>query len=476
MVLLCNSYFQEENNMITNGKKCILLLVLALGLIFQMAVYGGGRSETTASGGVKTVRIWTNDAPHEAVIRPIIERFNAGEGAQKGIVIDYKVFGGDYHDVLNVALSANQGPELFKFVGTVKEPYIRSGWMIPIDDMPGGPDFLKNWNNITLKGYNVFDGKTYSVPCKVLSTKFMYNKDLLAKSGYNAPPQTWDEMAVMAKKITDDNKGQAYGYGTHLKDTASSGKWYFAVQFATSCGHIGYNFQDGRFQFADFAPNMKAILKMKADGSIFPGAEGLDGQGVFAQFAAGRIAMVNGVNWDVANVDTFWKELGTSFNLGVSDTPVVNTARKYRNYAQIADMMCLGSAARKMPEASMIAYSLIHSDEVLLQIQNNEIDYIPREDIQRRAPAQYKKAGTAEFADTSASYFALTPPDGGMTIEGQPYQTTLINIAGGPVNANVDAILQDLDKRYNAALDQAKKEGFDMSPYLDRDWFKKVSR
>jgi multiple sugar transport system substrate-binding protein len=452
-------------------------LILLSGLFFSaLTVYGGGNKETAVPGGTKTVRVWTNDASYEPVIKPVVERFNAGEGAQKGIFIDFKIFGSDYHDVLNVALSANQGPELFKFVGTVKEPYINSGWMVPIDNFPGGPEFLKTWNSITLKGYNVFDGKTYSVPTKVLTTKFMYNKDLLAKSGYDAPPRTWDEMAVMAKKITDDNKGQAYGYGMHLKDTASSGKWYFAVQFATSCGHMGYNFQNGRFQFIDFAPNMKAILKMKADGSIFPGAEGLDGQSLFAQFSAGRIAMVNGVNWDVTNVNNFWKELGTSFNLGVVDTPSASASRRFRNYAQIADMMCLGSAALKMPEAAMIAYSLIHSDEVLLAIQNNEIDYIPREDIQRRAPAKYTKAGTAEFADTSASYYALTPPDGGITIEGQPYQNTLINLAGGPAAANVEAVLQDLDKRYNSALDQAIKEGFDMTFYIDENWTKRVSR
>jgi multiple sugar transport system substrate-binding protein len=249
------------------------------------------------------------------------------------------------------------------------------------------------------------------------------------------------------------------------------------VQFATSAGHMGYNFQTGKYQFSDFAPNMKTIIKMKADGAIFPGAEGLDGEGLMAQFSAGRVAMVNGVNWDVNNVDTFWKQLGTKFNLGVCDTPSVNPAKSYRNYAQIADMFCLGPASLNMKEESMEAYKIFHSDQVLLLIQNDEAEYIPREDIQKQAPAQYKKAGTAEFADTSTSYYTLTPPDGALkTLEGQPYQNTLINIAAGPVNQDVDAVLRDLDKRYNTALEQGIKEGFDMKLYIDPNWMKKVSR
>jgi multiple sugar transport system substrate-binding protein len=445
-------------------------------LVLSFAWAGGSRAPASSGGGTRTVRVWTNDGSYEPYMRPMVDEFNAGESAAKGIVIDYKIFGGDYHDVLNVALSANQGPELFKFVGTVKEPYIQSGWMVPIDDMPGGPDFLKTWKDITLKGYNVFNGKTYSVPTKVLTTKLMYNKDLLAKSGFTRAPETWDEMTQMAKKITQDNRGNAYGYGMHLKDSASSGKWYFAVQFAASWGHMGYNFQTGKYQFSDFVPNMKAILQMKADGSIFPGAEGLDGEGLFAQFSAGRIAFVDGVNWDVNNVDTFWKQLNTKFDLGVTDTPAVNPARKFKNYAQIADLLCLGAASLKMPAESMEVYRLLHSDKVLLTIQNNEVDYIPREDIQRQAPAQYKKAGTKEFADTSNSYFTLTPPDGALSLEGQPYQNTLINLAAGPANQDVAAILRDLDKRYNDALQEAVKEGFDLSPYIDQNWTRKVSR
>ena len=438
----------------------VAMLVLS---VSGLALAGG--TET-----METVRVWTNDKSYEPIVRPVVDEFNATVGLEKGVFIDYKIFGSDYHDVLNVALAADQGPEVYKFVGTVKEPYIASGWMLPINDMPGGEEFLVPWNPTLLNGYNVFGGKAYSLPVKVLTTKLMCNMDLLAASGFTAPPATWAEMAEMAKKVTEDNGGDAYGYGVHLKDTASSGKWYFATQFATSVGHMGYNFQTGRFAFSEFAPNMQSILQMKADDAIFPGGEGLDGETLMAQFSAGRIAMVNGVCWDVNNVDKFWAELGTNFKLGVFDTPVVDTNNAYKNYAQISDLLCFGPAAAKMPAKAIEAFKLFHSDAVLLDIQNNEVDFIARVDIQAQAPAEFSKAGTAEFGDTRNSYFTMTPPDGGITIEGQPYQNTLIDLAAGPVDADVAAVLTDLENRYNAALDKAIAEDFDMTLYIDENW------
>jgi len=431
---------------------------------------GTGNSEENKNVQMETVRVWTNDGAYKPIFQPIIDEYNKSQGLKEGIFIDYKVFGSDYHDVLKVALTANQGPELYKFVGTVKEPFITSGWMVPIDDMPGGTEFLKDYQDILINGYSTFDGKTYSAPIKVLTTKFMYNKGVLAKSGITNPPETWDDVVAYAKKVTEDNNGEIYGYGVHLKDAASSGKWYFAAQFATSVGHMGYDFSSGTFRFSDFKDNVEKILQMKADGSIFPGGEGMDNDTLMAQFAAGRIAMLPGVNWDVSNLDKFWQELGTNFELGVCDVPVIEPNNAHKNYAQIADMLCLSSSAVNMPEKAMKVYAFLHSAEVQLQIQNNEVDFMARADIQAQRPDEFKKVGTREFGDTSNSYFTMTPPDGIMTVEGQDYQNTLVNLVAGPVDSDVEAVLSDLDKRYNSALEAAKKDGLNMSLYLDENW------
>ncbi|MDF2987832.1 MAG: hypothetical protein K0R50_3342 [Eubacterium sp.] len=425
------------------------------------------QSENSPDASVKmeTVRVWSNDNQYQPIIDPIVTEYNSGQGTKDGINIEYKIFGGDYNDVLKVALAADQGPEIYKFVGTVKEPFIKSKWMLPIDDLPGGPEFLKKYENILIKGYTTFDGKTYSIPFKVLNTKFIYNKTLFDKSGFTAPPETWDDVVAYAKKITEDNKGEAYGYGIHLKDTASSGKWYFATQFAASVGHMGYDFKDGKFKFSDFSGNIKKILQMKEDGSIFPGSEGMGLDECVAQFAAGRIAMMPGVGWDVNGI----AKLGYKFEMGVCDTPVLNKDKKFKSYAQIADALCIGPSAANMPDKAMKVYELVQSDDIQLAIQEQEVDFMAREEIQKKSSGNFKKVGTKEFADTSRSYFTLTPPDGGITVEGQPYQNTIIYLVAS-TGAEIDKVLADLDNRYNSALDKAIKDGFDMKLYIDNTW------
>ena len=149
---------------------------------------------------------------------------------------------------------------------------------------------------------------------------------------------------------------------------------------------------------------------------------------------------------------------------------MIDLDHAYKNYAQIADMLCLGSSALDMPEKAMKVYALLHGEDVQLAIQNNEVDFMARADIQAQMPETFKKVGTREFGDTSHSYFTLTPPDGLITVEGQDYQSTIINLIAGPTDADVAGTLQDLDDRYNQALENAKADGLDMSLYIDESW------
>jgi multiple sugar transport system substrate-binding protein len=56
-----------------------------------------------------------------------------------------------------------------------------------------------------------YDGKTWAVPWFTDAGMFYYRKDLLRKSGFSDPPETWEEMKRMAKKIGSDS-GTRYGY------------------------------------------------------------------------------------------------------------------------------------------------------------------------------------------------------------------------------------------------------------------------
>ncbi|MGH3461445.1 MAG: ABC transporter substrate-binding protein [Kribbellaceae bacterium] len=53
---------------------------------------------------------------------------------------------------------------------------------------------------------NVVDGKLYGVPWYWDAGLLYYRKDLLERSGFSAPPATWDELREMALKVVKDSK------------------------------------------------------------------------------------------------------------------------------------------------------------------------------------------------------------------------------------------------------------------------------
>ena len=57
----------------------------------------------------------------------------------------------------------------------------------------------------------IYEGKAWGVPWFTDAGMFYYRKDLLEKSGFSAPPKTWDEMKEMRAKVQRDS-GTRYGY------------------------------------------------------------------------------------------------------------------------------------------------------------------------------------------------------------------------------------------------------------------------
>lgn len=84
--------------------------------------------------------------------------------------------------------------------------YAAAGWTVPFNEVLGSDagGYMKRY----LPAYaeaNTVDGKVVALPAFADAMFLYYRKDLLEKHGIQ-PPQTWDELAAAAKKVTEAEK------------------------------------------------------------------------------------------------------------------------------------------------------------------------------------------------------------------------------------------------------------------------------
>jgi len=102
----------------------------------------------------------------------------------------------------------------------------------------------------------------------------------------------------------------------------------YEIEFATmpSKGHMGYDFTTGKYDYSVRKPVIDTYLGMRDDGSIYPGAEGIERDAARARFADGNVGMILGMSWDVGE---FAYNFPVKFDMGVAPIPVEDKNVKY---------------------------------------------------------------------------------------------------------------------------------------------------
>ena len=365
-------------------------------------------------------------------------------------------------NVLNVAAAASQAPQLFKLAQGNLVQFANANWSVPIEDMPNGKELLKKYDGLLQPGYNIIKGKTYTVPIAVSTLGVAYNKDLLKKNGYNNPPSTWKELREMAKTITKNGAGKEFGFIEGLKSTgyvSANGLWHYAA----SVGHSEFNHQTGKYDFTSMKPLLQLWSDMKADGSWFPGVEGLNNDQARAQFAEGNIGFKLSASWDPA----VWKDqFPTKMDWGIC-RPVEDTNNRYKDYAYQSISIVFGSASKDMPEKAMDVFKLFTSDDMVVKLYEAGKAVPYKADLVKAAKNQPSVKNFADFADLSNSYQYMMNPKGELKLEGETAEVVLSKVILGLVSP--DQAVADLDKRYNDALDKAVKGGLDITQFIDKN-------
>lgn len=448
--------------------------ILVTASVFTLGLLSGCSFSSTSTETSETVvKVWNNAAHSKDIMEQQVAEFNGGEGAKKGIKIEYIVHGGDYQKTVDLAIAADTAPDIFSVSGA-KDPLVLKGHIVAIEDMPGGSEFLERYDGYLVPNINIFRGKTYSVPHSLVTTGLIYNKDMFRKAGIvdennePTPPKTFDEMVEYAKALTNPQQ-QEYGIGLPLQWNGFF-NWHLSVATASSFGRRMFDPVEGNFGFDIYEPIFRTMLRIKDNNSFFPGAEGLDNDNARAQFAEGRIGMLFSASWDVGVLN---EQFPAKIDWGVAPVPYYDSNLRYKQVGSLSDIGSISYSALKNDESKVMEVFKWLNSEKLLALLYSESKSIPyKAEIVDMAEKNPEAKGFEEFS-RFIERTDVSPLLTQVNLEGDSFVMAFLKIWAG--STTIENGIADLNKRYNEALQRDIKDGIiDLNVHINKNYNTKL--
>lgn len=237
-------------------------------------------------------------------------------------VVPLGVRNGTAHDVFQRPLS------------TTLAQIVNEGWVAALDDVI--PNF-EEWkagfpSGVFVDGITGFDGKTYSFPAtsnKRYGSHLLYNVDYMEEAGIDASsgPLSADQFVEAARLITENGAGQYYGFimgGNQVNRWAdivhNFARMAGAVSMAVGNFHI--DMTTGAVPYMDprYREGLDVLLRMRDDGSVFPGTLSMNAPEARARMPQGAAGMILQGPWNIP----IWLRENPDFNFNIASQPLLD--------------------------------------------------------------------------------------------------------------------------------------------------------
>lgn len=261
-----------------------------------------------------TIQFWNAFTGSDGeILREIVNRFN--EENQAGITIEMDIMpGSTLLEKLAPALTTNTAPALLLQGNMDVAFHAKNGNILPMDDFfdVTGAD-QKDIMPAALEGLR-YEGTQYMIPMQWFTQYLYYNKDLFEKAGIDKVPDTWEEVAAAAEKITDPDQN-VYGLGIAVGGAVP---WFDSLLLSNGGKILSDDLTKSELNTEENIASIKAIQDLVNQGYATKGTTGADLDNIMM---ADQLGMVINGPWMVAGL----KE--SEINFGVAKLPMGSTAR-----------------------------------------------------------------------------------------------------------------------------------------------------
>ncbi|PHV69259.1 hypothetical protein CS063_16755 [Sporanaerobium hydrogeniformans] len=411
-----------------------------------------------STGSKQEIKMWSKASGTDPALDAIITAFNE---SQDKYTVKYEGYGDNYANVVNMALTSGDAPDIFELGGNFSVPtLIEQKLIAPVGDVitedMKADIFEPVFNQIELYG------DMYSIPTRVTAFRLLYNKDLFEAAGLNpeAPPTTLEEMREMAKIITEKGEGKSYGFGLYL---GAGNIWERVLDpmtvAANVAGEYGFDFTTGQFDITKQQRLLEFYVDLAKDGSLFPGYETLAVDPMRSNFAQGNVGMYIDGNWTSGLYST---QIKTDINWGTAAIPVFadETYTKGLGFAGVD--FAVASSSKNQEGAKEFLRFLLQNSEIAQQFKAEPKTYLPANDV---AALPVEEAGLQgleyNFKLDDIAPLPMTIQDN-IAVEGdnrnKVFTNLFLKIVTGE-NVDLTKELETLTQRYNDALAKALEAG-----------------
>lgn len=154
-----------------------------------------------------TVRLssWVSSPSETRLLKQILQAFS---DQNENISIKHEPIPGNYSEKIQLMLGTYTAPDIFYLKGEFAPSYIRFNILKPLNNFAdNAPEFdLADFFPSLLNAFRK-DSVYYGFPKDFNPYVLYYNKRMFTEAGIDAPPQNWQELAEISRRLTMDKDG-----------------------------------------------------------------------------------------------------------------------------------------------------------------------------------------------------------------------------------------------------------------------------